>query len=160
MTLSPTSNVTVPPVLERYMEGRSRSSSSLSIAHFRGIFNEKWPKIRRFSAFLANREPRPPNAERCGLGTTRDDSGELNVKCRWSARLPTTGPSVGLTSTVHRSLNQPPSLRPTSVPPTNLRPSDQPPSLRPTSVPPTKPPSLSEGIGNRSPASMRNQALV
>ncbi len=32
MTLSPTSNVTIPPVRKRYMEGRSRASSSFSIA--------------------------------------------------------------------------------------------------------------------------------
>src|SRR5437588_2714348 len=53
MTLSPTSNVTSPPVRKRSMEGRNRTGSSLSIAHFVGGFNAKWQENRRFQRLLA-----------------------------------------------------------------------------------------------------------
>src|SRR2546426_7843600 len=48
MTLSPTSNVTNPPVRKRSMEGRILTGSSPSIAHFREGYNEKWPKTGLF----------------------------------------------------------------------------------------------------------------
>src|SRR5436853_243180 len=47
MTLSPTSNVTVPPVRKRSMEGRCRAGSPFTIAHSGSGHNEKWPKTSR-----------------------------------------------------------------------------------------------------------------
>src|SRR4051812_8476216 len=55
MTLSPTSNVTSPPVGSAVWVGQSRAGSPFSIAD-RGLeFNAKWPETARFGSFAARR---------------------------------------------------------------------------------------------------------
>src|ERR1700719_2458483 len=51
MTLSPTSNVTVPPVRKLGMAGRNRAGNPLSIAHLRCEFNAKVLKTGLFLQF-------------------------------------------------------------------------------------------------------------
>src|SRR5216684_938453 len=54
MTLSPTSNVTVPPVRKLGMAGRNRPGNPLSIAHPRHKFNAKVLKTGLFSQFCVS----------------------------------------------------------------------------------------------------------
>src|SRR5579864_4116968 len=94
MTLSPTSNVTVPPLGSSVWQVRNRAGNPLIIAHRRYTFNAKGLKTRLFSLFSrpvrqAARSALPLEFQGLERFGARLEQPSLSRSIRWSFEPPT-----------------------------------------------------------------------